>query len=815
MPLIIDPDDLNQGTSSSETLAWTASAGATTTLTGTGLPAIAAGEFFEIRGHSVPGNDGLYVESGGTPTTSSVTADKVTGIDPTDQGAEAVTWLGDSNTEAKSVHFDTNALKIYLLEQGNLDTAGVIMLAFHSFAKEEWKADAFLIAAAAFPMIGISFAAGQWQFGTDPSGNNSGWAPADDDVPVGHQTRRLFRNAGWDEIDSNGNTLQKYFNVTTLGTFEDSANDLAYYRFGTDNTDTSGAVDFEFAGPVNEPVRYFNEVTGPDAGTGFAITGTNDIKRNDGGDWAVDGYQVGGQITIRAAEDVGNNGTFVLTSVGVGVDGSVVVSGTPLTNNAADTTLIAAVDNDNAVTCFIRVRDADPNGKTFQQANLGSAGEIEITSKIIKFPLANDTDLDVSETDANIDSNSPYTEIRLRYLPVAYNREVDSVTKRNYGIIIDVGTYSRENGESFTSTQFDSQNFVLGAGEALADYTGGSLVIHEGTDQGTHTISGTPVDNAGTLEVTLTGALTASETVLSFTMERSSPLTATKGEIYEKVHRQLRRDVDIDETAGTVVGRTADDLLAFVGPDLRCGSFTPTNPNGGGSGVLIEGFDANDTNNLFFFDNSGTSRNFPFVAAGTLNFSQTLVDDSAGEFWLFYAYTTRTNLTDGAVVSPATDTYDLESPGSNLPTLGVADYIFVSGFADPLSNGLFIVTVVNTVDQDYTIRKVNGTAVGAAEAGVTIDVDQNPYPSPDAIFVDDNGGADIAGAIGSTSLAFDYDYENNVQGGRTADTDANVVLVAAGEEEAQVAVVKGLTITKTTGLSFSVTSAKERNFLNP
>jgi hypothetical protein len=812
MALITDPDNLSQGTSSAETIAFTASAGAVTTMTGTGLPAIAAGEFFEIRDHSVAGNNGLYEETGGTPTTSSVTATKVTGINPVNSASEAVTWLGDSNTQAKNVHFDTDALEVYLLEQGGLSTDGVTKLAFHSFAKEEWKSDAFLIAAAPFPMVGISFAAGQWVWGQDPSGNNSGWKPAEDNATHSINTRRLFRNAGWDEIDSNGNTLKKYFNVTTLGTFEDSANDLAYYWFGTDATDTGAATNYQFAGPVNEPVLYFDEVTGPDTGTGFAITTSNTITRNDGGNWTTDGYQVGGQITIRNAEDVGNNGTFVLTSVSNSVDGAVTVSGTPLTNNAADTTLIAAVDNDNVFNTAIRVRDGDPNGKTFGQADLTSAGETEISSKIIKFPLANITDLDVSETDANVSTNSPYTEVRLRYLSGTYNREVDSTTKRDYGIVVDVGTYSQSNGASATSTLFSSASLNLGAGEALADYTGGSLIIHEGTDQGTHTISGTPVDNAGTLEITLTSALTATESNLSFTMERATPLTATKNEIYEKVHYQLRQDADIDETANIVTGRTADDLAVFVGPDIRFGSLSPTNPNGGGSGVIVEGFDANDTNNMFFFDNTGTSRNFPFVAAGTLNFSQTLVDDTDGEYWLFYEYTNRTTNSDIDTVTPSGDTYDLEG---TLGTYAVNDYLQISGFAQEANNGLFIVEAVNVSGSDYTVRKIDGSAVGTAETNQTVNVDENPYPSPDAIIVDDNSGADIAGAVNALSAGFDFDYDNNTQGGRTAATDANVVLVAAGLETGQVAVVKGLTITRSTGLSFSVTSALERNYSNP
>ena len=811
MALVTDPDNLSQGTSSAETIAFTSSSGATTTMTGTGLPAIAAGEFFEIRDHSVPGNNGLYLESGGSPLTTSVTADKITGLNPTDSGSEAVTWLGDSNTEAKNVHFDTDGLEVYLLEQGALSTDGVIMIALHSFMKEEWKSDAFLVAAARFPMVGISFAAGQWVMGTDPSGNNSGWKFAEDDIGNGIQTRRLIRNAGWDELDDQGVTLKKYFNVTTLGDFEDSVNDQAYYFYGNDPTDTAAATDYEFAGPVNEPVKYYEEVGNPDTLTFVDGGGSDDTLTRATGSFITDGFTVGGQVTIRAANTAANNGTYTITSVAALTLG--VATGS-WTTGEADTSAQISVDNSNAFTTALRVRDGDTNGKTFSLATLSSGGETQITSKIIKLPLSNQTDLDISSTDATITTTSPWTEIRLRYLDAAYNREVDSTTKREYGIVVDVGTHSESNGASAGSTLFTSANLSLGTGEDLTDYTGGTLIIHEGTDQGSHTISGTPVNNAGTLEVTLSSALTGTESNLSFTIQRATPVSATKNEIYEKVQYLLRQAADIDSTDSIVTGKTADPLALFVGPDLRMGSQSPTNPNGGGSGVIIEGFDANDTNNLFFFDNTGTTRNFPFVAAGTLNFSQTLVDDTDGEYWLYYEYTTRTSPTDGAVVSPSGDSYDLESPGSSLPTLAVNDYIDVSGFAGSDNNGLFIVTAINTANQDYSVRRVDGKDVGTAESGVTINVDQNPYPSPDAIIVDDNSGADIVGPVNSTSVAFDYDYENNVQGGRTADTDANVVLVAAGHETAQVAVVAGLTITKTTGLSFSITSALERNYDN-
>ena len=101
------------------------SSGANTTLTGTGLPVVAADDFFEIRLSPISGNNGLYIATG-TPTTSSVSCTKVFGANPVDDTSETVTWLGDTTTY-KSVFFDTtNNGSCAMLEQGNVSADGVV-----------------------------------------------------------------------------------------------------------------------------------------------------------------------------------------------------------------------------------------------------------------------------------------------------------------------------------------------------------------------------------------------------------------------------------------------------------------------------------------------------------------------------------------------------------------------------------------------------------------------------------------------------------------------------------------------------------------
>jgi len=89
------------------------------------------------------------------------------------------------------------------------------------------------------------------------------------------------------------------------------------------------------------------------------------------------------------------------------------------------------------------------------------------------------------------------------------------------------------------------------------------------------------------------------------------------------------------------------------------------------------------------------------------------------------------------------------------------------------------------------------------------------FGSANAVLVDDNGGSDITGLVSAnSSIAFDFDYDGNVQGGRTAGTDADITLVAIGTDGAQYVIATG-TITRATGLSFTLTSALERNYSNP
>ena len=90
--------------------------------------------------------------------------------------------------------------------------------------------------------------------------------------------------------------------------------------------------------------------------------------------------------------------------------------------------------------------------------------------------------------------------------------------------------------------------------------------------------------------------------------------SATLEQIYTKVQYLLRQSTDIDSGVGTVTGRTAAALLAFVGDNL----LTTTS-------VYIDNVQAADSNRVTFKDQNGVDRTNPYTAAGTISANAVLV----------------------------------------------------------------------------------------------------------------------------------------------------------------------------------------------
>jgi len=103
---------------------------------------------------------------------------------------------------------------------------------------------------------------------------------------------------------------------------------------------------------------------------------------------------------------------------------------------------------------------------------------------------------------------------------------------------------------------------------------------------------------------------------------------ATLEQIYAKIQYLLRQNSNINAagTAGSVTGKTASDLLAFVGDTL----VTSTS-------VYVDNILPADSNRIEFYDDGGVKRTNLYTAAGTMSFNSVLVGAGSSYRLMFSA----------------------------------------------------------------------------------------------------------------------------------------------------------------------------------
>lgn len=805
MPIKLDPDDLNQGSVLAVSNAiWATGTGADIRIhSGAAnlLPALAVGEFFEVRDHSNTVNNGLYQVVTVNTSTDDYECDKVVGSAPVTAAGEAITTLGATGASTeKSIFWDTDRLKVLLLEQGNLDVDGVNGQAVYSRGMKDWKSDAFLIAAAPFPMLTIDADAGKYIIGQDNQGNNNGWNW--EDVPAfSIRTRKLLRNAGWEEIDANGISKAKWVGIGTLGGFEDPANDTARYQFGN-NTTVDDSVAFDFAGPVNEAIKFYEEIGNPPS-CSFATTST--ITRASGS-FITDGYKVGGQVTVRAATNPANDGTFVLAGVAAL---TLTVVGTPLTASGADAAAQLSVDNANLIQLRLRVRDADPNGKTYAQSFLANGNYSALRPGFMTFPLANGQDLKISETDANIDANTPYTGMSLTLYATPQNTGTDLVGGPfNFGMILDANNGTNVQVFEWLQRQLRKATDIdAGAGtnigltlDDMARFLGDQAQF--GSPDGGLSFPRNPEGGGTGLYITNLNAASKNDTVMydNTGAQRGypigTPVTIDINQIFIDDTSALVK-LYFDRTIRTVV----PDLVinAGTGPNgtfTSAGSNLPASLNRGvGAYVRISGLVGGNAamNGVYQVTSiSAASYNVTRRDGATITTTSSAsanLDENCVNTPDAIIVDTDNDLTAATISFTAPDT--ISDSGLGLGIFSVGDYIRVSGSTGGLNDGIYQVDTVAA--GTITLIEQTITTQGAGPSVTLREVFQH---AADADF------------------SATFDYSSNVQGGRSGGTDAQVQAKGIGAQVngAQYATSAVRTIESATPLSITLSASLERNF---
>jgi len=153
-------------------------------------------------------------------------------------------------------------------------------------------------------------------------------------------------------------------------------------------------------------------------------------------------------------------------------------------------------------------------------------------------------------------------------------------------------------------------------------------------------------------------------------------------------------------------------------------------------------------------------------------------------------------------------------------TLVGEDGVFISGLNSNYLNSVDFYDYTGTVRRYPFVSAGTisfGTFAGTNDFKYWVYYTTNPsgnYGTASGVLVNDRNSIPITGVYNGTSRSFDYAYDSNTQGGRTAGTNAACTLVGIGLSGGQFATVD-FTITRAQGISVLLSPSQERNYSNP
>lgn len=201
----------------------------------------------------------------------------------------------------------------------------------------------------------------------------------------------------------------------------------------------------------------------------------------------------------------------------------------------------------------------------------------------------------------------------------------------------------------------------------------------------------------------------------------------------------------------------------------------------------------------------GVSRNFRTIVAGngaTLEQIYTKVQ---------YLLRQSGDIDSGAGTVTGKTAASLMSFPGNGSALLTEQGVYIDNF-DPNDTNRLTVT-----DQGGTQRTFPYTAAGNLTfnsylvGGTYRVMFASSYGSGAGITVNDNSDTPLTGTITGSTMAFTFAYDSNVQGGRTAGTDADIVVVAGKPASAKMA-VSTATISRATGQTVALTAEQDRAY---
>lgn len=758
------------------------------TSAGSNLPTVKVGQKVQVFNHSTGANNGDYVVRLITTVGADLTLEMVSdGLTP----AAAI---------AEAIDIQTDPL---------VDDTGVFGQPLYSRLMIDWNDDNFLRNNAGFPLFNIDSDAGKYLMGQNAAGKNTG-ANFVENTEFGIRSRKLVRNMGWQEIDSTGLVTAEWAAIRSNATVEDNNRDLGYYSFGTDTT-VDNSVDFEIAGPVDEAIQCFDATVtraAPTVTEGYAFAGAGDtITRNDGGNYITDGYKVGSRAIVKLAEDAGNNGTYVCTTVAAGVltventDGTAV----SFTLNTDDNTATIDLDNRFSFSLKLRPRDDDALGKSFAQQSLGDALATQLSNRAFVFGLGCVEDANITNTDAVVSAYG--VTITFHSTPQSLGGATLVGGARDFGIVIDGNAKTAT--EIYEAVQYalrqltdidnDADTHIGRMIDGLVRFNGsvlefgsvnGGLSFPTNPDGGGSGVFCSNVAAADANNVKFfdnLGVLRSNQETIAVTLDANDTLNNDTVGVM---------DLWFDRTIRTSV---ADLVVNSAGTITSAGANLPVLDEGAGAYIRLEGLTGDDA---------------------AMNGDYQVTAETSQSSWSVTRYDGAAMVTTvAAAVNVDEHPYDTPSAlvvdTNNEYTASTVSFTNGTATIGDTANGLGLFEIGDRVRVSGAGAGTNAgkifTIATAAVGALTVETGQF-QPTLDTQAA---GGSvtltQIASIGASADFAFNFAFDSNQQGGRTVSTETFVKAKAIGRQTAQFTESSVLSIVSGTPLTVPLQAQTERN----
>ena len=275
---------------------------------------------------------------------------------------------------------------------------------------------------------------------------------------------------------------------------------------------------------------------------------------------------------------------------------------------------------------------------------------------------------------------------------------------------------------------------------------------------------------------------------------------------YVREYGKKYKDSVLADTGKTSTGAFLVNMLLSNEDDLKIQANDAAMTGAPYNGITVSYYTANQTRSI-----GGTNRNFKIIIDGnnaTLEQIYTKIQ---------YLLRQPTNINASGTAGVKTGKIQNELLRFVGDTLVTSQSVYIDNIQPADSNRIEFYDDSNTLRTNpYTAAGTmtfNAPLQGAGSSYrlifTTLPGAGNDFGESGAVTVNDASGTPITGTISGASISFTFDYDGNVQGGRTAGTDAAVTLIGIRPGSGKYVAASG-TLTRSKSIALSLVAETDR-----